>query len=148
MSKPERNSRRLAKGEPSDTPFDELEDTTFPEVEATPKSEGTTTANTHASSSISTPSVKPTPTPAAPLKSSTKITKQDIESMIAAATAQTAQDITTTLEEKHRIEMQGQQDVMRTLEKAMKALTVSQLTKSKEKDTQASPFETPRATRP
>ena len=104
MSKPERNSRRLAKGEPSDTPFDELEDTTaIPEVQATPKSNGTTTADTHASSSISTPSVKPTPTPAAPLRSYTKITKQDIESMIAAATAQTAQDITTTLEEKHRI---------------------------------------------
>ena len=38
---------------------------------------------------------------------------------------------------------------MRTLEKAMQALQVSQLTtKSSEKDTQASPFETPRATRP
>ena len=38
---------------------------------------------------------------------------------------------------------------MKKLEQAMEALKLSQLTKSKEeKDTQASPFETPRATRP
>jgi hypothetical protein len=73
---------------------------------------------------------------------------KDIESMITAASARTARDITKDLEEKHRQEMQGQQDVMRQLEKAMQALQVSQLTKSLDKDTQASPFETPRATRP
>ena len=136
MSKPERNSRRLAKGEPSDTPFDDLEGDAIPEVQATPKSDGTTTATIHASSSISTTSPKTTPAPAAPLKSSQKITKRDIESMIAIATAKTAQDITTDLNVKHRIELQGQQDVMRKLEQAMKALQLSQLTKSKEeKDT-------------
>ena len=91
MSKPERNSRRLAKGEPEDTPYETLEDlvdaTALPEVEAsrTPD-ERTTKANTHASSSISTPEVKPTPTPSAQLRSSsTRITKQDIERMITAA---------------------------------------------------------------
>jgi hypothetical protein len=147
MSKPERNSRRLAKGKPTDTPFDDLDTgDAIPEVQATPKSDGTTTATLHASSSISTTSPKATPKPAAPLiKSSQKITKRDIESMI----AKTAQDITTDLNEKHRIELQDQQDVMRKLEQAMEALKLSQLTKSKEeKDTQASPFETPRATRP
>ena len=106
MSKPERNSRRLAKGEPEDTPYETLEDlddaTALPEVEAskTPD-ERTTKANTHASSSISTPVVKPTPTPAAQLRSSTtRITKQDIESMIAAAQERTAQDI---ISEKCRV---------------------------------------------
>ena len=69
--------------------------------------------------------------------------------MISAAQDHTARELTRDLEEKHNREMQGQQDVMRTLEKAMKALQVSQLTtNSSKKDTQASPFETPRATRP
>ena len=146
MSKPERISRRQAKGEPTDTPFDDLDTgAAIPEVQATPKSEGKTAATIHASSSISTTSPKATPKPAAPLiKSSQKITKRDIESMI----AKTALDITTDLNEKHRIEMQCQQDVMRKLEHAFKALKLSQLTKSTEKDTQASPFETLRATRP
>ena len=62
--------------------------------------------------------------------------------------AKTALDITTDLNEKHKQEMQSQQDAMRKLEKEFKALKLTHLTKSIEKDTQASPFETPRATRP
>ena len=146
MSKPERTSRRQAKGEPSDTPFDDLDTgTAVPEVLATPKSDGKTAAPIQASSSISTTSPKATPKPTAPLtQSSQKITMKDIQSMM----AKTALDITTDLNAKHKQEMQSQQDAMRKLENEFKALKLTHLNKSIEKDTQASPFETPRATRP
>ncbi len=49
---------------------------------------------------------------------------------------------------EHKKEMQGQIDAMSKLEQDFKELKLSQLTKSKDMDTQALPFETPRATRP
>ena len=99
------------------------EDDTIPDVSATPKD---------------TSSSAQTPKPASTEKQG-KITMADIKLMMAT----TARDITTSLTAKHEAEMKIQLDAVKTIEKKF-----AELQQSTQSQTQASPFETPRAERP
>ena len=154
MSKPgERATRgRLAKGDTEDL-HAEPEDA-LPDVEATPKSDTKEPIHTSSSSSVlTTPPGKDTPKPKDPLKpgappstTSKKAMMADIKLMM----AKTAKDITNNLNAKHDLERTKHDNEMQIQIEAVKKITqdfndmkIKTLT-----ETQASPFETPRATRP
>jgi hypothetical protein len=121
MSNLVKSKRQVPRGSPPHVDRDD-DDELLPDVSATAKSSSTAT-----------------PTPTAQGPASTRITMADIKVMM----TQTAREITRELTEKHNEEMKQQMDAVKTIEEQFKRLKEKTST-----ETQASPFETPRAPRP
>ena len=116
-------STRQLRGDTTSDRHDDDEDH-IPDVSATPK----------------TSTVTPKPAPAAPeSSSSSKVTMADIKVMM----AQTARDITNDLTAQHQKEMTVQLDAVKNIQEQFEKLQ-----KKHDNAEQASPFETPKATRP
>ena len=161
--------KRQARGHTSD---DDDDHDTQPEVSATPRTSKTTpkpvTTKTPETATTPIQDSKATPKPAAtvgtpptpPTPSPKTVTMADIKKMM----AQTALDITQDLNMQHAKQMQTQidtsntrhaqemqqaQDAVKNIEQRFKDLQEQQArTTSSATDSQSSPFETPRASRP
>ena len=128
MSDLVKSKRQAPHGPPSPEDHSDHDDETaeqLPDVSATPKA----TSSTAVPSSTPKPAATGTPKSAVTGTSSSRLTLNNIKAMM--------EDITQDLKEQHKAEIEG-------IKKEMEDLKLAR----QKDDQQASPFETPRATRP